>query len=102
MTALNASMVPRLAITMVNDKAYGESRMGPLWITPGAVSIPYSVILHNASSLAMAGSTDVEYTSQERTDGRHGEHSDGCSTGRCGCIRGTRLKVTLTRWTMRE
>jgi parallel beta-helix repeat protein len=49
-----------VAITMVNDKAYGN-RDGALVDNTGAVS--YSYCHFYASSLAVAGSTDVEYTS---------------------------------------
>jgi len=48
------------AITMVNDKGYGN-RDGALVDNTGAVS--YSYCHFYASSLAVAGSTDVEYTS---------------------------------------
>ncbi len=48
------------AITMVNDKAYGN-RDGALVDNTSAVS--YSYCHFYASSLAVAGSTDVEYTS---------------------------------------
>jgi hypothetical protein len=48
------------AITMVNDKAYGN-RDGALVDNTGAVT--YSYCHFYASSLAVAGSTDVEYTS---------------------------------------
>jgi len=49
-----------MAITMVNDKAYGN-RDGALVDNTGAVT--YSYCHFYASSLAVAGSTDVEWTS---------------------------------------
>ena len=69
------------AITMVNDKAYAN-RDGALVDNTGAVT--YSYCHFYASSLAVAGSTDVEWTSGTRADGGRGKHCGGYGAGGAG------------------
>ena len=69
------------AITMVNDKAYAN-RDGALVDNTGAVT--YSYCHFYASSLAVAGSTDVVWTSGSGAEGGSGEHCGGYGAGGAG------------------